>query len=186
MRKRYFYSMKTHKGIRPQDIVVLLKIFSLGEEEWLNKDLSKQLFISQSEISESLNRSVYAGLLGMDKKTIQKSALFGLLVHGLKYIFPAQPGTLAKGIPTAASAPILRDDFPNENSLVWPDPKMETRGLLIEPLYPKVIEAVKLDPMLYDLLALADIFRVGNDKEIARAKALLKNIFEQGDDYISC
>jgi hypothetical protein len=184
--KRYFYSMKTHKGIRPQDIVVLLKIFSLGEEEWLNKDLSKQLFISQSEISESLNRSVYAGLLGMDKKTIQKSALFGLLVHGLKYIFPAQPGTLAKGIPTAASAPILRDDFPNENSLVWPDPKMETRGLLIEPLYPKVIEAVKLDPMLYDLLALADIFRVGNDKEIARAKALLKNIFEQGDDYISC
>jgi hypothetical protein len=178
--------MKTHKGIRPQDIVVLLKIFSLGEEEWLNKDLSKQLFISQSEISESLNRSAYAGLISLDKKVIQKSALFGLLVHGLKYIFPAQPGTLAKGIPTAASAPILRDDFPNENSLVWPDPKMETRGLLIEPLYPKVIEAVKLDPMLYDLLALADIFRVGNDKEIARAKALLKNIFEQGDDYISC
>ncbi len=178
--------MKTHKGIRPQDIVVLLKIFSLGEEEWLNKDLSKQLFISQSEISESLNRSAYAGLISLDKKVIQKSALFGLLVHGLKYIFPAQPGTLAKGIPTAASAPILRDDFPNENSLVWPDPKMETRGLLIEPLYPKVIEAVKLDPMLYDLLALADTFRVGNDKEVARAKALLKNIFEQGDDYISC
>ena len=178
--------MKTHKGIRPQDIVVLLKIFSLGEEEWLSKDLSKQLFISQSEISESLNRSVYAGLLGMDKKTIQKSALFGLLVYGLRYIFPTQAGTLAKGIPTAASAPILKDDFPNENSLVWPDPKMETRGLLVEPLYPKVVNAVKLDPMLYDLLALADTFRVGNDKEVARAKGLLKNIFEQGDDYISC
>ena len=96
--------MKTHKGIRPQDIVVLLKIFSLGEEEWLNKDLSKQLFISQSEISESLNRSVYAGLLGIDKKTIQKSALFGLLVYGLRYIFPIKAGTLAKGIPTAAPA----------------------------------------------------------------------------------
>jgi hypothetical protein len=178
--------MKTHKGIRPQDIVVLLKIFSLGEEEWLNKDLSKQLFISQSEISESLNRSVYAGLLGIDKKTIQKSALFGLLVYGLRYIFPIKAGTLAKGIPTAASGPILKDDFPNENSLVWPDPKMETRGLLIEPLYPKVVDAVKLDPMLYDLLAIADTFRVGNDNEVARAKTLLKNIFEQGDDYISC
>lgn len=63
---------------------------------------------------------------------------------------------------------------------------METRGLLIEPLYPKVIEAVKLDPMLYDLLALADTFRVGNEKEVTRAKELLSNIFGQGDDYISC
>ena len=178
--------MKAHKGMRPQDIVVLLKIFSLGEEKWLNKDLASSLFIAQSEISASLNRSVYAGLLGMDKKTIQKSALFGLLVYGLRYIFPAQAGTLAKGIPTAATAPILRDVFPNENMLVWPDPKMETRGLLIEPLYPKVVEAVKLDPMLYDLLALADTFRVGNEKEVARAKELLSNIFGQGDDYISC
>ncbi len=172
--------------MRPQDIVILLKIFSLGEIEWLNKDLSKSLFISQSEISESLSRSVYAGLIGKDKKTIHKSALFGLLVYGLRYIFPAQAGTLAKGIPTAASAPILRDDFPNIQTLVWPDPKMETRGLLIEPLYPKLIEAVKLDPILYDLLALVDTFRVGNEKEIARAKTLLANIFEQGEDYISC
>ncbi len=172
--------------MRPQDVVVLLKIFSLGEEEWLNKDLSKSLFISQSEISESLNRSVYAGLIGIDKKTIQKSALFGLLVYGLKYMFPAQAGTMAKGIPTAFTAPILIDDFPNENTLVWPDPKMETRGLLIEPLYPKLVEAVKLDPMLYDLLALTDTFRVGNEKAVARAKELLSNIFGQGDDYISC
>ena len=63
---------------------------------------------------------------------------------------------------------------------------METRGLLIEPLYTNVIEAVKMDPILYDLLALAETFRVGNDKQIARAKELLSNIFGQGDDYISC
>lgn len=172
--------------MRPQDLVILLKIFSLGEEEWLNKDLSNSLYISPSEISESLNRSVYAGLIGGDKKTIQKSALFGLMVYGLKYMFPVKAGTLAKGIPTGATAPILRDDFPNENTLVWPDPKMETRGLLIEPLYLKVVDAVKLDPMLYDLLALADTFRVGNEKEINRAKELLSNIFGQGEDYISC
>ena len=186
LEKMYFYQMKSHKGMRPQDIVVLLKIFSLGEEEWRNKDLSSSLFISQSEVSESLNRSLYAGLIGIDKKTIQKSALFGLMVYGLRYMFPVQAGTLAKGIPTGTAAPILRDDFPNENNLVWPDPTMETRGLLIEPLYANVIEAVKLDPILYDLLALAETFRVGNDKQVARAKELLSNIFGQGDDYISC
>ena len=178
--------MKSHKGMRPQDIVILLKIFSLGEEDWRNKDLSSSLFISQSEVSESLNRSLYAGLIGIDKKTIQKSAFFGLLVYGLRYMFPVQAGTLAKGIPTATSAPILSDDFPNENNLVWPDSTMETRGLLIEPLYTNVIEAVKLDPILYDLLALAETFRIGNEKQVARAKYLLGNIFGQGDDYISC
>lgn len=186
LEKLYFYNMKTHKGMRPQDIVVLLKIFSLGETEWRNKDLSSSLFISQSEVSESLNRSLYAGLIDIDKKTIQKSALFGLLVYGLKYMFPVQAGTLARGIPTSASAPILMDDFPNETSLVWPDPTMEKRGLLIEPLYPKVTEAIKLDPILYDLLALAETFRLGNDKQVNRAKELLSNIFGQGDDYISC
>jgi hypothetical protein len=178
--------MKTHKGMRPQDVVILLKIFSLGDADWLNKDLSSSLFISQSEISESLNRSMNTGLIQLDKKTIDKPALFGLLVYGLRYMFPVQPGTLAKGIPTSASAPILRDDFPNENNLVWPDPTMETRGLLIEPLYPKLVDAVKLDPILYELLALTETFRVGNDKQVARAKALLSNIFGQGEDYISC
>jgi hypothetical protein len=178
--------MKTHKGMRPQDLVILLKIFSLGDADWLNKDLSSSLFISQSEISESLNRSMNTGLIQLDKKTIDKPALFGLLVYGLRYMFPVQPGTLAKGIPTSASAPILRDDFPNENNLVWPDPTMETRGLLIEPLYPKLVDAVKLDPILYELLALTETFRVGNDKQVARAKALLSNIFGQGEDYISC
>jgi hypothetical protein len=101
-------------------------------------------------------------------------------------MFPVQAGTLARGIPTSASAPILMDDFPNETSLVWPDPTMEKRGLLIEPLYPKVTEAIKLDPILYDLLALAETFRSGNDKQVNRAKELLSNIFGQGDDYISC
>ena len=186
LEKIYLYLMKSHKGMRPQDIVVLLKIFSLGEQEWRSKDLSSSLFISQSEVSESLNRSLYAGLIGVDKKTIQKSALFGLLVYGLRYMFPVQAGTLARGIPTAASAPILKDDFPNETSLVWPDPTMETRGLLIEPLYANVVEAVKLDAVLYELLALTETFRVGNEKQVARAKELLSNIFGQGDDYISC
>jgi hypothetical protein len=63
---------------------------------------------------------------------------------------------------------------------------METRGLLIEPLYANVVEAVKLDAVLYELLALAETFRVGNEKQVARAKDLLSNIFGQGDDYISC
>ena len=61
--------MKKHRGMRSQDIVVLLKIGTLGEEKWFVKELAFTLDISQSEISESLNRSQIAGLLSADKKS---------------------------------------------------------------------------------------------------------------------
>ena len=53
--------MKKHRGMRSQDIVVLIKIAALGEVEWYAKDLAFTLEISQSEVSESLNRSQIAG-----------------------------------------------------------------------------------------------------------------------------
>jgi hypothetical protein len=37
--------MKAHNGMRPHDIVVLLKIIALGELPWKNKDLAASLYI---------------------------------------------------------------------------------------------------------------------------------------------
>lgn len=54
--------------MRPQDIVILLKIIAKEGESWHNKDLSEELFISASEVSESLRRSGIAGLIDMEKK----------------------------------------------------------------------------------------------------------------------
>ncbi|HTN21769.1 MAG TPA: hypothetical protein VL125_14900 [Pelobium sp.] len=53
--------------MRPHDIVVLLKGICL-ENSWMNKDLASALFISNSEISESLNRSKIAGLIFHTKR----------------------------------------------------------------------------------------------------------------------
>ena len=178
--------MTIHKGMRPQDIVVLLKIVALGDTEWLGKDLAKDLMLSKSAICESLARSSYAGLLELDKRTVNRQAVYDFLVNGLKYVFPIHAGTVALGIPTGSVAPILRDYFPKETLYVWPTPKGETRGLLIEPLYPGATKAAELDPFLYDLLALCDVFRVGKPKEIKKAGELLRNILGQGEDYISC
>ena len=46
--------MKKHSGMRPLDIVVLLKIALYKGENWKAKDLASNLKISASEISESL------------------------------------------------------------------------------------------------------------------------------------
>ena len=67
--------MKKHSGMRPHDIVVLLKIAAKGKKTWLMKDLSYELGISASEISESINRSVIAGLISYDKKKLMKLIL---------------------------------------------------------------------------------------------------------------
>jgi len=50
--------MKKHNGMRPQDVVILLKLQTYNKNDWFGKDLAKTLLISPSEVSESLNRSV--------------------------------------------------------------------------------------------------------------------------------
>lgn len=169
--------MKEHKGMRPQDIVILLKIIALGEQNWYNKDLGNQLSISNSEVSESLNRSYIGDLIKDDKRSVCKEHLLEFLVYGLKHVFPVMPGTLRRGMPTAFSAPILRDDFVVDHPHVWPAKGCSTKGVSINPLYTTVPHACDRDENLYDLLALTDALRIGNqDDEVT--KLLAKKIYK--------
>src|SRR6056297_150790 len=158
--------MKTQQQImRPQDIVVLLKIISLNENSWSQLVLADELFMSQSEISQCLSRSKYAGLLQFDGKKVNKQSLMDFLQYGIKYVFPQQPGAIARGVPTAHSAPPLDAIIQSEEKYVWPSGKGSARGQSIIPLYPTVVDAVKLDSLLHELLALVDALRVGRARE---------------------
>ena len=157
--------MKKHSGMRPHDIVILLKILARGNREWLMKDLSFELGISASEVSESLHRSVIAGLLLPDKKRLMKLALLDFLEFGLRYVYPQKPGALVRGIPTAHSAPPLNNVIVSEEPFVWPYEEGNVRGQAIEPLHPKVPEACLKDNEFYQLMALCDSLRVGKVRE---------------------
>lgn len=166
--------------MRPQDIVVLLKIVALGKTEWQNKDLAQSLYISGSEISEALNRNQLAGLIDFNKKRVNKQSLFEFLEHGLHYVFPQTPGAMANGIPTAHGHPFMKIRFNSELIYVWPDFLGEVRGLTIEPLYPNQTKAVKNDAELYKLLALVDVLRVGRTRELNVAiQELRKTILDE-------
>lgn len=169
--------MRKHSGMRPQDIAVLLKIISKENSSWQNKDLAKELFISQSEISDSLNRSRVAGLVNEDKKKVHRKSLLEFVEHGLHYVFPVSPGSLVNGIYTAHSHPFMQEYFTSDLGYVWPEVRGEFRGLAIEPLYKEVAKAAKLDPDLYKMLALLDVIRVGKVREINIAISELKKIF---------
>jgi hypothetical protein len=169
--------MRKHNGMRPQDIVVLLKIISGKETKWQNKDLASELFISPSEISESLHRSGIAGLIESEKKKkVFRQSLMEFIEHGLRYVFPALPGSMTNGVYTAHSHPFMKDHFPSDElPYVWAEPRGEVRGLLIEPLYKEQVKAAKQDEQLYLMLALIDVIRVGRVREVKLAVNELKN-----------
>jgi hypothetical protein len=94
----------------------------------------------------------------------------------LKYAFPAQRGEFTRGIPTSyAAAPLNklvtkgRDPVP-----VWPFANGTERGVALEPLYRTVPFAALRDPVLYELLAIADALRDGRVRERKIAEEQLK------------
>lgn len=160
--------------MRPHDIVVLLKIAAKGNKSWLMKDLSIEIGISASEISESLNRSAIARLISKDKKRLMKLSILDFLEHGLSYVYPIRPGSIVRGVPTSHSAPPLSKEIVSEEAYVWPYGEGTVRGEAIEPLHPKVPEACLKDPKFYEYMALCDALRVGRAREKNMAMVELK------------
>lgn len=167
-------SKKAIPTLRPQDLVVLLKLLIKEDGSWNQISLAKSLFISQSEISESLKRSTYARLLQNKGKTVAKQPFMDLLQYGVPYMFPQQPGVEVRGIPTAHSAEPLVTLISSNEHYVWPYSKGHIRGHSILPFYPSVIQAVELDTQLYEYLALIDAIRVGRARERNLALELLR------------
>lgn len=167
--------MKTHRGMRPQDVVILLKLIALNGESWTRTGLARSLFLSQSEVSESLNRSRIAGLFDDSKRVVNRAALLEFILFGLRYVFPTHPGSMVRGMPTSHSAPPLaRKIISGGEELVWPDHEGKMRGQAVEPLYPGASAAAKEDPVLYELLILVDALRVGKAREKRAAEAELR------------
>jgi DNA-binding transcriptional MocR family regulator len=160
--------------MKPQDIVILLKIVAMGDESWQQKPLAEELGISQSEVSQSVARSQYAGLLFGNGKQVMKSALLEFLQFGLAYVFPQKPGAVVRGIATAHAASPLKESIDSNESYVWPYAKGNQRGQAIVPLYPSVPEAALKDPKLYEMLALTDALRAGKAREKVMAIEELK------------
>jgi len=159
----------------PQDVAVLLAIASYGQEPWLQVNLAEKLALSQPEISNSIARSKYAELIDESGRKVQKQALLEFIQYGLPYAFPAKPGPLTRGIPTAHSAPPLNTLIASAGEqYVWPSATGQLRGQAISPLYKNLIKAVKKDTHLHEVLALVDAIRVGRVRERKMAVEELK------------
>lgn len=164
----------TKNNLKPQDVLILLKIITLGGEIWYHHTLAHDLGMSQSEVSQSLNRSKYAGLINNDRKKVNRIAFTEFLLNGVAYVFPQQPGALVRGVLTAHSAEPLNKIIRANDKYVWPYAKGIDRGQSVEPLYNTVVEASLKDRDLYELLTMLDAIRVGRTREKVIAKKELK------------
>ncbi|MBI3565413.1 MAG: hypothetical protein HY079_09480 [Elusimicrobia bacterium] len=163
--------MRVLQGIKPQDVLVLLKLCLWRDREWRHVDLAAELGLSQTEVSFALERCRSSGLLDSAKKRVLRSSLLEFLEHGLKYVYPVQPGAVCRGMPTAHSAPPLSKRIRSDpdDQYVWPWAEGSLRGQAIAPLYESVPVAAEKDPRLHELLALVDAVRVGRARERAIA-----------------
>jgi hypothetical protein len=162
--------------MRPQDIVILLKILTANKTDWQYRDIGADLSISISEISDSLHRSSLAGLVDGSRKNVHRQSLMEFIEHGLHYVFPQEPGSMVTGVPTAHSHPFYKNRFPGEMQYAWPGTEGTIRGLSILPLHSGVTKAVVTDEKLYLALASIDIIRVGRVRESKEALKQLQKI----------
>ena len=161
-------------AIKPQDVVVLIKLLThQGDRSWSQNSVAFELCLSPSQINSAFKRLVGAGLItpyrppNKPQPIIQACEEF--FIHGLKYIFPAKLGEIARGVPTSYSGPSLKDQIAmgNDPIPVWPYGEGEVRGVALKPLYSSVPESVikHPDPLFYNLLTLIDAIRSGRARE---------------------
>lgn len=174
--------------MKSQDIVILLKLVSLLEQdeqgslhhndEWSLREepfsvrsLESSLGISKTEVNASINRSLSSGLAikgrELGRPQPNRRNLYNFIVHGLKFVFPAKPGAMERGVPTAFAAPMLESLLVSagEYIYVWPYAQGKEKGQSIEPLFKSVPDAVQKDKRLYEYLALVDAIRLGKQRE---------------------
>ena len=153
--------------LKSQDVALLMKLLCHPKREWRQIDLSQELGFSQSEIAKSLARLNTASLV--IRKSPIRSAALEFLVHGVKFAFPAHPGPLTRGVPTAISAPMHQNVVVTnggvEHTYVWPFAKGKARGQSIKPLYSSIPEAALKDKKFYEMVSALDMLRTGRARE---------------------
>ncbi|MPR03086.1 hypothetical protein F0169_14000 [Pseudomonas sp. MAFF 212408] len=202
VKKREFSVEKEHASLGFQSLPEYIQNFETVQlsslDDWqgwedLNEDseksslqnysvraLSSALGLSKTEVSSSLNRCREIGMIYTSHANglplVRSKALLDLVTYSIRYIFPAKPGPIVRGIPTAFAAPILAGKVMSGGDLipVWPDAYGKSKGQEITPLYKTVPGAVKKDELLYHFLALVDAIRIGGPREAKVADAMLR------------
>lgn len=166
--------------LKPQDLLVLLKVAAHPPQRWTYAALGEALAMSASEAHASVKRAVACGLAvsaGRGDWSPARASLLEFVQHGVRFVWPATTGPVKRGVPTAFGAAPLADlvnAAPGE-APVWAHPKGSAKGPTLSPLYRAAPQAALADPELHRLLALLDALRTGRARERKLAADLMRD-----------
>jgi hypothetical protein len=167
---------KMSTNCKPQDVLVALKLCTIGDEPWSFTRLAESLDISVGASHNAITHLRAAGLVfeRRGEAVVAKKRLADFLIHGVPAVFFAVRAGIAKGMPTSTFAPMLSRLVPSERTaagaeavipVVWPTPNGKVRGESLIPIYDTAPKAAQQDLALYELLALVDGVRVARGRE---------------------
>lgn len=170
--------LRISMSLKPQDILVALKLALLNGLQGSYAALAGDLGLSASEVHAAIRRLEDGRLLESADKRIRRTPFKNFLVHGLPHVFAARTKELTRGIPTAWAAPAFSSEFASGDQLppVWPHPQGRVQGLAVSPLYSSAPEAAAKDEKLYALLAAVDGLRLGRARERAAAEKKIESL----------
>lgn len=162
--------------LRAHDVLMACKLFSLAEagRSFTYSLLASELGLSVGEAHNSADRCRESGLL-LPSREVSRENLRDLLCVVVPRVYIAARGGVGRGLPTSVHAAPLAPHFPvakNALPLVWPD-EQGRRGEVLLPICSFVPGAARRDAVVHELLALADVFRVGSAPDQSLASELL-------------
>ena len=137
--------------LKPQDLLVSLKVLPNGNAKWNQRALAQSLGMSLSQVNGSLERAVKAGLMFRgdsrnDSPNAFPYALDEFIAHGVRAAFPVQKGAPTIGIPSGVIGAQIDHEFMEVREIevpVWPSPHGKSRGIGIMPLFKSIPEVVE-------------------------------------------
>ena len=165
--------------LKPQDLLVLLKVAAHPPQRWTYAALGGALAMSASEAHASVKRAVASGLAlapARGEWSPVRPNLLEFILHGVRYIWPATPGPVKRGVPTSFGAEPLASQMTVAagEAPVWAHPTGSAKGPTLSPLYRTAPQAALADPALHRLLALLDALRIGRARERTLAAKLME------------
>lgn len=144
--------------------------------------------MSLSEVNGAIKRAIRSGLIvgGGSRNQIPQAVPYALqefIKHGVRYSFPAERGSITRGIPSGSIGAQLEVDVSRlkEHEIsVWPSPQGKVRGIGIKPLYRSIPDVIDKEENkdLYSMLSLVDMIREGRARERSLAAEVIAKRIE--------
>lgn len=160
--------------LKSQDVLVAAALAVHPSRRWSFQGVAEATGLSQSAAFRAVQRLRDSKLVVPDEWRVFDERFAKFLEHGVPYVFAANPGKIARGLPTAYAAPPLSEHISASTAVVWPYVNGSTRGESVKPLAPTAPEAALRDESLYHVLALIDALRIGRAREQKLAGRLLR------------